>query len=331
MKANFIFRTASVAICAFILALVPAHAQLSSQLEEKTFPVGDFTSISISDDFEISLVRGICSAKVTADKELFPYVQVYVRGKVLHITYDEKSVPKDIKKLYKGRGAPTPVFRAVVSIPTLGAITLSNNVSLTSTEEFSATDFELNLSDKAQIRNLSLKTSGATLNMKKNAQALLNIRADKRLEINTEGNANLKLTADAAELSVASAGSSELALSIDTKQATLNLGGSSNVNLALETEHLTLQTAGSSKLTLTGVSDEMSVRGEKSSLVEANGFSVKKLDANLSGSSRVNANVSEHIDATLVGGSALYYTGTPTILIGKIIKSTLAPYGSSSK
>ena len=331
MNAKIFYRAVSLAVCAFVLALTAAYAQLSSQLEEKTFPVGDFTSINVSDDFEVSLVKGSCGAKVTVDKELFPYVQVYVRGKVLYVTYDEKSVPKDIKKLYKGRGAPTPVFRAVVSMPSLGGITLSNNVALIATEEFSATDFELSLSDKAQVKNLSLKTSSASLNMKKNAQAILNMRADKRLEINTEGNANLKLTADAAELSVASAGSSDLALSIEAKQATLNLSGSSNVTLALETEHLTLQTAGSSKLTLTGEGEEMTVRGEKSSLVEANGFAVKKVDANLSGSSRVNANVSEHIDATLVGGSALYYTGTPTILIGKIIKSTLAPFGSSSK
>ena len=326
-----LFRALTLAVCALALAVQSAHAQYSSQLEEKTIPVGDFTSISVSDDFEVSLVKGACSARVTADKELFPYVQVYVRGKVLHIIYDEKSVPKDIKKLFKGRGAPTPVFRAVVSMPTLGGITLSNNVTLTSTDEFPATDFDLNLSDKAQVKNLSLKTSGANLNMKKNSQAILNIRAEKRLEINTEGNANLRLTADAAELSLAAAGSSEMALSIESKQATLNLSGTSNITMALEAERTVLQAGGSSDLTITGESEQLSIRGEKSALVEANGFSVKKVEASMSGSSRINVSVSEHIDATLVGGSALYYTGTPSIQRGKIIKSTLAPYGSTAK
>ena len=59
-----------------------------------------------------------------------------MRSKTLFITYDEKAVPKDIKKLYKGKNAPKPVFRAVISLPELNGFTLEDNVVLNTTEEF---------------------------------------------------------------------------------------------------------------------------------------------------------------------------------------------------
>ena len=94
---------------------------------------------------------------------------------------------------------------------------------------------------------------------------------------------------------------------------------------------MTLNAGGFSKLNLSGEADAIDIRGERSASIEANAFVVKKADANLSGSSKVNISISESLNATLVGGSSLYYTGTPSIKIGKIIKSTLAPYGSTAK
>ena len=46
---------------------------------------------------------------------------------------------------------------------------------------------------------------------------------------------------------------------------------------------------------------------------------------------KASVNVSDTVDATLQGGAALYYSGTPSFKIGKIIKSTLAPKGAPAK
>lgn len=313
------------------LLALPARAQATAGTEEKTLPVGEFTSLSVSDDFEVSLVKGRHGVRITSEKELIPYIQVYVRSKTLFITYDEKSVPKDIKKLFKGRGASDPVFRAVVQMPELGGISLSNNATLSAAEDFNGSSFELNLADKAQVKSLSVRANSASLNLKKNAQASLTLEAENRLEINTEGNAGLKLSGKAAELALNAAGSSDVTLAADTKSSSVTTSGSAGVSLSQKTEVITLNVGGSSKLNLSGEAKSLQIRGERNAQVEANAFNVEKCEASMSGSSRINISISESLEASLVGGSALYYSGTPTIKIGKVIKSTLAPYGSSSK
>ena len=315
-------------VCLFVL---PAQAQVTAGQEEKSIPVGEFSSISVSDDFEVSLVKGKHGVKITSEKELIPYIQVYVRSKSLFITYDEKSVPKDIRKLFRGRGSSDPVFRAVVSMPEIGGISLSNNATLSSIEDFSGGTFDLNLADKAQVKTLTVRVNSANLNLKKNAQVSMNVEVANRLEINTEGNASIKLSGKAQEFSVNAAGSSELTVSADCKSSTITTSGSADLSLSQKTEKMVLTVGGFSKLNLSGEADSIQIRGERSASVDANAFSVKKAEANLSGSAKVNISISESLDATLVGGSSLYYTGTPSIKIGKVIKSTLAPYGSTAK
>lgn len=318
-------------LSAACLLVFPAHAQTTAGTEEKTLPVGEFTSISVSDDFEVSLVKGKHGVKVTSEKELIPYIQVYVRSKTLFIAYDEKSVPKDTKKLFKGRGATDPVFRAVVTMPEVGGITLSNNATLSAVEEFTGSTLDVSLADKAQIKTLSASVNNATLTLKKNAQATLGVETTNRMDINTEGNANLKLSGKAQDFAVNAAGSSDLVIAADAKTSSIATAGSANVNLSQNVDQMTLTMGGTSKLNLSGKADQLQIKGERSANVEANAFTAENVTANLSGTSKVNVSITDSLDATLVGGSSLYYTGTPSIKIGKIIKSTLAPYGSTAK
>ena len=178
MKA-FVNKVLWLTVGILCLLVLPARAQATAGQEEKAIPVGEFSSISVSDDFEVSLVKGKQGVKITSEKELIPYIQVYVRSKTLFISYDEKSVPKDTRKLFKGRGASDPVFRAVVSMPEIGGISLSNNATLSAAEDFKGGAFELNLADKAQVKTLSVQVSSASLTLKKNAQASMNLEVEK--------------------------------------------------------------------------------------------------------------------------------------------------------
>jgi hypothetical protein len=72
----------------------------------------------------------------------------------------------------------------------------------------------------------------------------------------------------------------------------------------------------------------MLVKGSRSSVVDAFSMPVEKVDATLSNSSSVTVSVSKQVFANLVGGSSLYYSGSPEFRIEKIVKSTLAPYGT---
>lgn len=313
---------------------VPAQAQetYTTQLEERRLPVKEFSSVSVSDDFDVTLAKGAYGVRITTDKVLAPYVQVYVRSKTLYVTYDEKSVPKDVKKMFKGRKAPDPVFRVVVFLPELNGIYLSENAVLTASDDFIGSHFEMELADKAVVKSLTLRASEINVHLKKNSQATMTLSADKKMNLNVENNANLKVSGNAELVSVVSSNSASVTLAGHCKRAVFTAAGSSKVTVSEQAqESVEAHLAGSAELQLSGEAPVLLIRAEKNAELEANSLKVKKVDAQMSGSSKAEVNVSEDIDATLTGGSELYFTGTPQFRIGKIVKSTLAPLGSSSK
>ncbi len=317
-------------LCLAVLASAfafPSRAQFVNHLEETTLPVGEFTMVSANGDFEVTLSKGSYGVRLTTDKNLTPYVQVYVRSNTLYLTYDEKSVPKDIKKLYKGKNASQPVFRAVVSMPQLNGIELDDNVILSSAEAFYGSDIVISLTDKAQVRNLTVQGNSITVNMKKNAQAALTLTADKKMEVTTDDKAILKLAEKAREITLNAKGSSDNALSGEGEILNLNLSEKTTGNVSHRTKNAVLNVGGSSKLILTGTGEYLEVKGGKNAEVEAVAFPVKTMKAELDGG-KVNVAVEKEMNVTLLGGSSLFFTGSPTLIVNKIVKSTLAPAGT---
>ena len=317
-------------LCLAVLASAfafPSRAQFVNHLEESTLPVGEFTMVSASGDFEVTLSKGSYGVRLTTDKNLTPYVQVYVRSNTLYLTYDEKSVPKDIKKLYKGKNASQPVFRAVVSMPQLNGIELDDNVILSSAEAFYGSDIVISLTDKAQVRNLTVQGNSITVNMKKNAQAALTLTADKKMEVTTDDKAILKLAEKAREITLNAKGNSDNALSGEGEILNLNLSEKTTSNVNHRTKNAVLNVGGSSKLILNGTGEYLEVKGGKNAEVEAVAFPVKTMKAELDGG-KVNVAVEKELNVTLLGGSSLFFTGSPTLIVNKIVKSTLAPAGT---
>lgn len=317
-------------LCLAVLASAfafPSRAQFVNHLEETTLPVGEFTMVSANGDFEVTLSKGSYGVRLTTDKNLTPYVQVYVRSNTLYLTYDEKSVPKDIKKLYKGKNASQPVFRAVVSMPQLNGIELDDNVILSSAEAFYGSDIVISLTDKAQIRNLTVQGNSITVNMKKNAQAALTLTADKKMEVTTDDKAILKLAEKAREITLNAKGNSDNALSGEGEILNLNLSEKTTGNVSHRTKNAVLNVGGSSKLLLNGSGEYLEVKGGKNAEVEAVAFPVKTMKAELDGG-KVNVAVEKELNVTLLGGSSLFFTGSPTLIVNKIVKSTLAPAGT---
>ena len=316
---------------AVVLCLAPQRAaaqSLSAQLSDKDIMVSEFNALSVTDDFEVTVARGNYGVRLTVDKELAPYVEVYVRSKTLYISFDEKAVPKDLRKMYRGRGALTPVFRVVAYTPELQSVWLSDNATLSGVEEFIANDFELTAVGKSEVKNLSVKAVSAKVLLRKNAYATLTLHTDQGVAVSTENNANLKLTFSGKELALNSDGSSVVVADGPCERMNLMTGGSSQVSVTSDTGTLDLVTEGSSKLTLTGKATEMTVKGSRSSFVDAFAMPLEKVEAILSNSSCVTVSVSKQLYVSLVGGSSLYYSGSPVFNIEKIVKSTLAPYGT---
>ena len=320
----------TVAFAAVLLGapLRSAAQVLSPLMLDKDITVTEFNALNVSDDFEVTVARGAYGAHLTVDKELSPYVEVYVRSRTLFISFDEKAVPRDLRKLYRGRGGLTATFRVTVYTPDLQSVTLSDYAILTGTEDFVASDFELVAAGKTQVKNLSITAASAKISLKKNAFANMVVRTDRSLEVSTDNNSTLDLSFDAETLTLLSGGSS--IINADGPCVTMNLttAGSSQVKISSETEVLDIAAEGNSQLTLTGKAYDMKIQGARNATVDALAMPLETVDANMANSSSVLVDASKSIHANLVGCSALFFTGNPSIEIEKIIKSTLAPYGT---
>jgi len=330
-----IFKAIGIFVSAFVLSGAAALAQeqqsFTIQLEDKTLPVGDFSTINATGDFEVTLDKGDYGVRLTVDNALSPYVQVYVRAKTLYIGYDEKSVPKDIKKLYKQKNASAPTFRAVVTLPELAGITVADNAVINSAVEFPGEYVTISLADKAQIKSLSVNSVTANVTMAKNTQAVLSIKADDKIEITNEGNSNLKLSANTGNLVINGNGNATISVGAETPVANVNGAGNSKIALAAKADKIVAGGIANTKIVLSGETTTLEIRTEKNAEIDGDGLLTKEVIANLNGNSRANVNVSETIEATILGGSSLFYTGTPAFKIGRVIKSTLAPKGAPVK
>ena len=98
MKRNAVvagFIAAVILMCSF-------SAHCNAQTKEIVHnDLTEFDSVDISHTFEATIAEGPYGVKVIVDNTLAPYVEVYVKGKTLYLGYDAKSVPADIKKMYK--------------------------------------------------------------------------------------------------------------------------------------------------------------------------------------------------------------------------------------
>lgn len=322
---------ASVMALSATVAIAQEQQSFTIQLEDKVLPVSDFNSVSVANDFEVTLDKGECGVRLTVDNALSPYVQVYVRAKTLYIGYDDKSVPKDIKKLYKAKNAAQPTFRAVVTMPEVASITMSDNASITSAVEFPGEFLQLTMGDRTQVKSLSVIATTAAVTMTKNAQAVLSLKADDKIEITNDANSNLKLSANTGNLTVNGNGNTTISIGAETPVANVNGNGNAKMALAAKADNINVNAIGNSKIVLSGETTNLSVRGEKNGDVDADGLIVKDVVASMNGSAKATVSSAETVDATLLGGSTLFYSGSPVFKIGRIVKSTLAPKGSPLK
>ena len=316
---------AAIALVAFAGLSVAASAQTKEVTQE--FP--EFSAINVANDFDVTVKQGEAySITLTVDEALAPYLSVRMQGKTLFVSFEEKSVPKEVKKLYSGRNAPKPVFNAVITLPVIEAVTISNNVVLNSTTPFEGGDkFELTAADKAQVKLFNVSARSANIVLQKEATAVMNVNTENTLEVATEGKSNLRLTSTAGELVVNASGSSRVAVTNISNKVNVATAGSAQVSVSGPCTSAIVNAEGSSKLTLTGGGESIAVKASKSANVDAYGLEVTTASIDMAGSASISVNASESIDLNLTGGKLLF-GGSPIFKIVKISKASVTPYGS---
>lgn len=323
----------SIIICSIALSNSAVAQPLFATQPQGNKPceVGDFNAVYVSGKMEVTLLPGDCGVTLHADQALISYIQVSVRDSTLCIDYNEKAVPNDVKKIYRGRNAPTPILRASVSIPSLNGITATQNAIINGEGTISAGNIDLILTDKSIVKDLKLEAESAKLRMTKNSQADFNLLVESQLELSLDGASQLKLRYKARNMLLHQTGSATAIMDGESSTATCAIGSMAKSRMNHNGNVLVLDAGGSADITLSGEMGDLTLGVDRTARVDALEMNAKRVKADLNGWNHAYVHAEEFLGVNLNGGSALYYSGVPAIQVGKIVKSTFAPYEEPEK
>lgn len=284
-----------------------------AQTKQTSHDFSAFDALEVDYDFNVRVVESRkYSITLNVEDVLKDYIQAYVKNHTLYITLDEKSVPSDVKKMFRGRRAAAPILDATVYTPDpLASVKLSGSSVLAIDQELKCKDFVIDLSENAVISRLTVDAGQVTITSAGKSSADLVVYAD-----------DIKLNA---------AGSSKISLEQDSQNLTIVSGSSAEIDVEGETLDASLTTSGSSKVYLTGKTNNLTVTGSGSSYIDAINLKTSDCSVKLSNSCKVYEAATEALHLDMAGNSTVVFDGEPKIDVINIKSSTVQRYANVKK
>ena len=290
----------TLAIATLLIASAFSAFAQTRTIEHEYSP---FDGVVASNGFKVTIAQSDnYAAKLTVDDVLESYVQCYVKANVLYLGLDDKNIPKEVKKMYKGKDAPEPTLSAIVYIPILNSLTLNDNSQFFNTGTLSAENFSLFLNGTTAINNLNVVAKTAVLSVAKNAKLT-------NANVRTEGN-----------IAVAGDGKGMMTLEYAAENLDVNTTGSADLVINGNAETVTVNSANSAKTAVSGDAKSLVVSGKGT--VDASNLKVDEAKLNTNGAT-VKVNASKELELDLGKGSDVQYDGDPAIKIVKIQSSSV--------
>ena len=301
-------RLLAFVICTF--ALVASCLIAPAQNKQVTHDFSAFDALDVDYDFDVRVVDSRnYSISLNVEDVLKDYVKAYVKNHTLYITLDEKSVPSDVRRMFRGRKSEGPVLEATVYMPEpLSAVKMSGSSTLSVNYDLECKDFRLDLAESAKVKQLTVDAGSVTVTAAGKSYADLVLFADE-IKINVAGNSLIELEQDSESLEIVS-------------------GGSGEVRMEGETLDVNVTASGSSRVTLNGKTSDLTVTGSGSSSVDAINLKASECSVKLSNSSKVYEAATETIHVDLSGNSTLVFDCDPVVDIINVKSSTLQRYSN---
>ena len=288
-----------IAVAILIMASVISGRSQTRSVEHDFSP---FDAIEASDGFKVSTSQSDSySVKLTVDDALESYVECYVKAGTLHIGLDEKNVPRDLKKQYKGKNSGDPTLVAIVYMPSLKKLILNDNSEFFNSSNLSGESFTLALNGTSKIADLKVVAKTIDIALTKNAKLTnANLSAEGDATINMDSKTTATLSCAAENLILTTAGSSDLTLSANIEKKAV------------------LYVSGTAKLTMSGSANALEVNGKATSAkIDAHALQAETANLVVSGTS-MSVAVAQAIEFDLGKGTEVTYSGDPTVKIVKI-------------
>jgi hypothetical protein len=284
-----------------------------AQTKQTSHDFSAFDALEVDYDFNVRVVESNkYSISMNIENALKDYVQAYVKNHTLYIMLDEKKLPSDLRRQYRGRRSSSPVLDATVYLPeALTSVKMTGSSSLVIEKDVECRDFVLDLAENARVTKLVVDASSVSVTMAGKSAADIVVYSDN-IKLNVAGSAKLEIEQDSQKLEVVA-------------------GGTAQIDVEGETLDAVLTTAGSSKTMLRGKTNSLSVNGSGTSQVDALNFKASDCTARLSNSSKLYEAATEALHIDLSGNSTLIFDGDPVIDIINVKSSTIQRYSNTRR
>ena len=270
-----------------------------------------FSRIVLGGEFSLDIRYGKQYRARMAVEELFgDYVQFSVADSTLTVTMDERKVPGEVRKLFKGKDSRSPEFRIEVTMPeTLRELALDGRAALVAADDlvFDDSCVSVKLSDNARIASVAFKSDRIRLSLDRKADATLSVACDS-LSVTLAGGANLDLTHRTAASAFA-------------------VSGSASLLVRGETGLLKLDAKGFSKSILNGKAPVVRYRIGTSSQVNAVSLDNARAFAEVAGlNSSLTTAATDELTVDLGTGATVYFLNDPALRVLYLKNASLIPY-----
>lgn len=290
-----------------LIAILTLESCLFAENVTREDAFASISGISAGNKFNIKLVDGP-SIKLTMTTEdvLADYIHLTLVDGILTLTFDEKSITKEVKAVLKHRDPKSIRMDAVLSVPSsckFNSVSLSESAVLESDASFgSCESFALNVTGNAVVKSLNINSKEATVGVAKHADVKITMSCSNSI-IRSEGNSVVELDVSGNEASVESIGASSVKLVSTASAIRVNAAGSSNVSLS-------------------GTGTSLEIEGKNSARIDASGLNTKTAKITANGST-CKVNAQDNLSVCLSGGAKIHFAGSPAVEIIKVEKSSI--------
>ena len=301
-----VYKILAVVTGIFALGYSAAFAQSPRDIEKNNLSV--FTGITLGGEFTLEVKYGSqYAAKLTTEEMLADYVQFSVSDGKLSVSVDERKVPAEVKRLFRGKNAAT--YRLIVTMPEgLRTVNLSDKAIFLSSDDrvFHPENVEINVKENAKIGTLKFASDRVSVKMERKAEATLEVTCDS-LDVDMSGSTNLTLIQHAEKVGYA-------------------LAFNSNLVVSGETESLSLSAKGTSKAILNGTAPVASFKVTNASNVNAVNLEVEEARVEMNGLCTLTQAATQDLYVNIGSGSTLVFKNEPTFHILNVKSASLTPY-----
>ena len=297
-----------LAIFISLIALVQAPLFGQSVREMVRDDIPAFSCIELGGDFALDIRYGKQYKVQLSVEELFAdYVLSSVMDSTLTVTLDDRRVPAEVRRQFRGKDAP--IFRVNVTMPeSLRSVKLGGRSILLSADDLVVDPdaFELRVTDNAKVASLAFGSGRVALTLDKKADVDMSVTCDS--------------------LSVSLAGTADLDLTHHTKVTAIEVAGSSTLAVKGETGLLKLDSRGFSKSILNGEAPVVRYKLANSTQVNATLLEAERAFVEMSGLGSLTQAATEDLSVDLSGGATVYFLNDPAIHVIYLKNASLIPY-----